>query len=219
MGTDPYYDVYQNSGGGVSSLKRVQQNNPGAGSLSFTAKDFGLLGWTLDSSDVASASQAVVSATQYLVPVSAPFNTGLLTGNSATKIGLHLGSTAPVTPGAYTGMAVYSWSLGAATMTKIADTGADAGAAWVTSGLSNYVEESLSSGLNQNAGILVFSFIATFTTMPTVLASGTIEPLKIKGKSLSPAYSLAAQSSFGATVTVSGLTALTWKPLMGIAVS
>lgn len=217
MSQDNYFDLVENSGGGTTYQKRVRRGNPGEFALSMTPKDFGLLGWTVDQSDVASVAQAVVSGTQYFVPISVPFDTSTQIGNTVTKVGLHLGTTAPATPGTYTGMALYSWTLGGATMTKLSDTGADAGAAWVTSGASNYVEQSLTTAQNNASGLFVLSFIATFTTPPTVLASGTIEPLKIKGKSISPAYSLAAQTSFAASVTVSGLTALTWKPLMGIA--
>jgi hypothetical protein len=220
MTAQPVYDTYANSGGGVTYLRKVAQNNPENIPMGLVPSDFGLMGWSIDPADVSSITQAVVSGTQYFVRLSNQANIAALNGNAILKVGLHLGSTAAATPGTYSGFALYSYVPGAANMTKLADSGADDGAAWVTAGANNYVEASLSSAVSTGPGLLYASFIPTFTTTPTVYAAAiTANTFKIKNKSVSQVYTLAAQTSFGASVAVSGLTAGTFCPLVGIASS
>lgn len=214
------FDTYANSGGGISYFRKVVQTNPESLPMGFLPSDFGLLGWSVDPADISSVTQAIVSGTQYFVRLSNQANLNPSNNNAITKVGLHIGTTAAATPGTYSGFALYSYVPGAATMTKLADTGADDGAAWVTAGASNYMEGTLSAPVSSAPGLLYASFIATFTTEPTVYAAGvTANTFKIKGKSLSQVYSLAAQTSFGATATVAGLAAGTFCPLIGIASS
>lgn len=212
------YDTYKTDGGAVFNLRKTVQNNTEVLPMGFLPGDFGLLGWSTDPNDLSSVSQAIVSGTQYFVRLSNQGNLNVANGNAINKVGVHLGTTAAATPGTYSGMAIYSYVPGALTMTKLGDTGADNGAAWVTAGASNYVEGTLSAPVSSAPGLLYASFIATFTTMPTVYAAGiTANSLKIKGKSVSQVYTLAGQTSFGATATISGLTAGTFCPLVGIA--
>lgn len=212
------YDFYEDIGGAQFSLRKAVQNNAEAIPMAPLPGDFGLLGWTIAPEDINSVAQAVVSGTQYFVRLSNQSNLNLQNGNQIKKVGLQLGTTAPVTPGTYSGFAVYSYVLGATTMTKLSDSGADNGAAWVTSGASNYIEAAMSAAVNSAPGYLYLSFIPTFTTPPTVWAN-TLTPnqIKIKGVTVQQSYTLAAQTSFAATVTVSGLTAGSFVPLMGIA--
>lgn len=212
------FDIFRSDGGAQFALKKTLQNNTEIVPLAPLPGDFGLLGWTIDPIDVNVVNQAIVSGTQYFVRLSNPSNLNLQNNNQIKKVGLQLGTTAAATPGTYSGFAVYSYVLGATTMTKLSDSGADDGAAWVTAGASNYMEATLSSAVSASPGYLYLSFIATFTTTPTLWAN-TLTPnaVKIKGVTVQQSYSLAAQTSFGATVTVSGLTAGTFVPLMGIA--
>jgi hypothetical protein len=212
------FDGYVNSGGGQFFLRKNVQNNPEPIPMGPLPSDFGLLGWSIDPIDVNVVNQAIVSGTQYFVRLPSAFNANLQNGNQVAKVGVQIGTTAAATPGAYSGLALYSYVPGAATMAKLADTGADNGAAWVTAGASNYLEGSLSSKQSFVPGYLYVSFIATFTTTPTLWAN-TLTPnqIKIKGVTIQQSYSLAAQSSFASSVTVSGLTAGTFVPLVGIA--
>jgi hypothetical protein len=214
------FDILVNDGNSYSKQRKVVQNNPGDIPMGLIPSDFGLIGWSIDPADVSTVTQAVVSGTQYFTLLSNQTNLNAANGNAVAKVGLHLGTTAPVTPGTYSGFALYSYVPGATTMAKLGDTGADNGAAWVTSGASNYMEGTLGSAVSSAPGLIYASFIATFTTPPTVYAETlTANTFKFKGKSVSLSYSLAAQTSFAATVTVSGLTAGTFRPFMGIASS
>lgn len=212
------FDVYVNSGGGQTPFRKIVQNNPEAIPMGPLPGDFGLLGWSIDPMDVSTITQALVSGTQYLVRLSNPCNLNANNNNAINKVGLHLGAAVLATPGTYSGLAVYSYVPGALTMTKLADTGADTGAAWVTSGASKYYEGTLTAPVSSAPGYLYASFIATFTTEPNCYASAiSAQTLNIKGVSITQAYSLAAQTSFGATATISALTAAAFVPLMGIA--
>jgi hypothetical protein len=214
------YDIYENSGKGDFFLRKVAQNNPDARPMYPVPQDFNLLGWTVDPMDLTGLTQAIVSGTQYFVRLNTPSNLNNANNNAISKVGLYLGSAALATPGTYSGLAVYSYTLGAATMTKLADTGADNGAAWVTSGPSAYFEAALSSKVQAGSGYLYLSFIATFTTTPTLwVATPQSNAYTIKGTKVQQTYSLASQTSFGATATISGLSAGTFIPLMGVASS
>lgn len=212
------YDVFQNSGGGVTSFRKRTQNNPENIPMAPVPSDFGLMGWSIDPIDVNVVNQAIVSGTQYFVRLSAMNNFRAANNNSIKKVGVQIGTTAAATPGTYSGLALYSYVPGAATMAKLSDSGADNGAAWATAGASNYMEAALTAGQDSAPGYLYVSFIAAFTTMPTLWAN-TLSPnqIKIKGVTIQQSYSLAAQTSFAATVTVSGLTAGTFVPLVGVA--
>lgn len=212
------YDEFYNAGGGIDYLRKRVQNNPDSIAMAPVPSDFGLLGWSVDPQDVNSQTQAIVSGTQYFVRLSNPANLRANNNNSIKKVGVQIGTTAAATPGTYSGLALYSYTLGATAMTKLSDSGADNGAAWVTSGASNYMEASLSAGQDAAPGYLYVSFIAAFTTMPTVWAvTGTPNLIKIKGVSVQQTYTLAAQTSFAASVTVASLTAGTFVPLVGVA--
>lgn len=212
------YDLFVNAGGSQSKLRKISQNNAEAIPMGLLPGDFGLLGWSVDPSDLTSITQAIVSGTQYFVRLSNQTNFNASNNNAINKVGLHIGTTAAATPGTYSGFALYSYVPGAATMAKLGDTGADNGAAWVTAGASNYMEGTLSAPVSSSPGLLYASFIAAFTTEPTIYSAPvTANTLKIKGTSISQIYSLAAQTSFASSVTVAGLTAGTFCPLMGIA--
>lgn len=214
----PAYNIYQNSGGGTYALRRLVQNNVEEREMGPVPQDFGLLGWTINPGDVDSNTQAIVSGTQYFVRLNNPANLSAANNNQINKVGLQIGTTAAATPGTYSGFAVYSYTLGATTMTKLADTGATNGAAWVTSGASNYMEGTLTTPVSATPGYLYLSFIATFTTTPTIWVNDySPQVIKMKGVTVTKTYSLAAQTSFASTVTVSGLTTGTFIPLMGIA--
>lgn len=213
------YDVYQNSGGGQEYLRKIVQNNQEPIPMAPLPSDFGLLGWSIDPQDINTVAQAVVSGTQYLVRLSNPFNMNAKNSNAINKVGLQIGTTAAATPGTYSGFALYSYVLGATTMTKLADTGADDGAAWVTASTSNYMEGTLSSAVSAAPGYLYASFIATFTTTPTVWAN-TLTPasIKIKGVTVNQGYTNGTQTSFPTSITIPGSTsAMTFVPLMGVA--
>lgn len=220
MATDQQnYDIYQNAGGGQTAFRRMVRNNPESYPMSPVASTFGLLGWSLDPIDISTPSQAIVSGTQYFVRLMDNCNFNKNNNNVINKVGVQIGTTAAATPGTFSGMALYSYVLGATTMTKLADTGADNGAAvWVAASTMNYAEGTLTAGVSSAPGVLYGSFIATFTTMPNVWANASMPNLvKIKGVTLQQSYSLAAQTSFAASITVSSLTAGTFVPLMGIA--
>lgn len=214
------YDVYQNSGLGTVSQRKVVQNNPDNLPMGFLPSDFGLLGWSVDPMDFSSNTQAIVSGTQYFVRLSNQCNLNSGNNNAVAKVGLYIGGTAAATPGAYSGLAVYSYVPGAANMTLLGSTGADDGAAWVTSGANKYFEAALTAAVGSSPGLLYGSFIATFTTTPTLPVSAvSVNTLNIKGKSLSQVLTLAAQTSFTASPAVAGMSAGTFCPMMGIAAS
>lgn len=214
------YDVFRTDGGAQYLLRKTQQNNTESVPLNMSAQDFGLDAWSVGPDDLSTITQALVSGTQYFVRMPIPYNANLQNANRIAKVGLHLGAAALATPGTYSGLAVYSWTIGGLNLTKLADTGADDGAAWVTSGASKYFEATLSSAQSPQAGYLYASFIAAFTTMPNCFAAAVVaNSLNIKGVQISKSYSLAAQTSFGASVALSGLTAGTFVPLMGFASS
>jgi hypothetical protein len=220
MAAQKKYDVFRDAGGAQYLLRKTQQNNTEQIALNLSPQDFGLDAWSTSPDDLSTATQALVSGTQYFVRMPLPYNANLQNGNRITKVGLHLGNAALATPGTYSGLAVYSWTIGAANLVKLADTGADNGAAWVTSGASKYFEGSLSAAQSPVAGYLYASFIAAFTTMPNCYATAVnVNSFNIKGVTIAKSYSLAAQTSFGATVAIGGLTAGTFVPLMGFASS
>lgn len=218
MAVQKKYDVFKTDGGATYSLRKTQQNNLESTALNLSPQDFGLDAWSVNVDDLSTATQALVSGTQYFVRMPIPYNANLQNANQIKKVGLHLGAAALATPGTYSGLAVYSWTIGGANLTKLSDTGADNSAAWVTSGASKYFEASLSAAQSPQAGYLYASFIAAFTTMPNCYACAVnVNSLTIKGVTIAKSYSLAAQTSFGATVALGGLTAGTFVPLMGFA--
>lgn len=220
MAVQKKYDGFRDSGGAVFNLRKTQQNNAESTALNLSPQDFGLDAWSVNPDDLSTITQALVSGTQYFVRMPIPYNANLQNGNQVKKLGLHLGAAVLATPGTYSGLALYSWAVGGANLTKLADTGADNGAAWVTSGASKYFEASLSAAQSPQAGYLYASFIAAFTTMPNCFATAvTANTLNIKGVTIAKSYSLAAQTSFGASVAIGGLTAGTFVPLMGFASS
>lgn len=220
MAVQKKYDVFRTDGGAQYNLRKTQQNNTEQIALNLAPQDFGLDAWSVNPDDLSTATQALVSGTQYFVRMPIPYNANLQNGNQIKKIGLHLGNAALATPGTYSGFALYSWTIGNANLTKLSDTGADNGAAWVTSGASKYFEASLSAAQSPAAGYLYASFIPTFTTMPNCYATAiNVNSFNIKGTTIAKAYSLAAQTSFGASVAISGLTAGTFVPFMGFASS
>jgi hypothetical protein len=213
------FDVYVNSGGGQTPFRKIVQNNPEAIPMGPLPGDFGLLGWSIDPMDVSTITQALVSGTQYLVRLSNPCNLNANNNNAINKVGLHLGAAVLATPGTYSGLAVYSYVPGAAAMTKLADTGADTGAAWVTSGASKYYEGTLTAPVSSAPGYLYASFIATFTTEPNCYAATiTANTLNIKGVAISQGYTNGTQTSFPASIAIPGSTsAMAFLPLMGVA--
>lgn len=212
--TQALFDIYQNSGLGVAYQRKTTQYNPELYASVTGPTDYGLSGWTADTADLTTVTQALVSGTAYFTHISLAFSTSLL------KLGLMLGTTAPATAGTYSGFAVYSSN--GTTLTKLADTGATDSAKWISAGASAYVEDTLSSAQTVSPGSYYLAFIAAFTTMPTVAAvpaPNILNSFTIRGTTIKRALSVAAQTSFAATYTISGMTAGTFTPLMGFASS
>lgn len=220
MGNQSLYDTFRSDGGAQFLLRKSLQKNPEAMSMNLTPNDFGLLGWTVSPSDISSAAQAIAATgVQTLVACDIPF------AGKISKVGVHIGGTAAATPGTYSGVAVYSWTVGAATMAKVADSGADNGAAWVTNSTNKLFLPSLSAAANVSpaaAGstpvLYYLSYIAAFTTMPTVYAgTATGNPFVMNGTTIHLASTNGVQTSFPAAVTVASLADLTYRPQMAIA--
>lgn len=208
------FDVYQNVGLGVLQQRKTVQNNPELYASVTGPTDYGLAGWTADTADLTTVTQALVSGTAYFTHISLAFSLSML------KLGLMLGTTAPATAGTYSGFAIYSSN--GTTLTKVADTGATDSAKWISAGASAYVEDSLTAAKGITPGSYYLAFIAAFTTMPTVAAvpaPSVLNSFTIRGTTIKRALSVAAQTSFAATYTISGMAAGTFTPLMGFASS
>lgn len=208
------FDIYQNAGLGQLPQRKVVQYNPELYASVTGPQDYGLSGWTVDTADVTSVTQAIVSGTAYFTHISLGFSLSLV------KLGLLLGTTGPVTAGTYSGFALFSSN--GTTLTKLADTGATDSAKWVTAGASGYVEDSLSSPQGIIPGSYYLAFIAAFTTMPTVVsapAPNIVNAFTIRGTTVKRSLSVAAQTSFAATYTIGSMTAGTFTPLVGFASS
>lgn len=217
MGNQTKFDDYTSDGGAFFRLRKRLQRNQESIAGNLTPSHFGLQGWTVDPGDISSATQAIAATgVQTLVACDIPFAT------SISKIGVHIGGTAAATPGTYSGVALYSWTVGATTMAKVKDSGADNGAAWVTNSTNKLFLPSLSAAANvspANAGatpvLYYLSFIAAFTTMPTVYAgTATGTPLVMNGITIREAATNGVQTSFPASITLSGLTDITYRPQM-----
>lgn len=213
MGVQSQFDVYKSDGGAVFNLRKTVQRNPEAVPMSPPPSDFGLAAWTTDSLDWTANNSAIVSGTLYATEFTLQANT------SVAKVGLLLGTTAAVTAGTYSGLAVYTYDT--TTLAKLSDTGATDSAKWVTAGASGYVEDSLSATQNLGPGKYYGAFIAAFSgTMPTIVSSPLPVPaITIKGVTIKRVLTLAAQTSFPATLTVASMSAGSFVPVFGIATS
>jgi len=213
MGVQTQYDIYKSDGGAIYSLRRTLQKNPEAIPMGPPPSDFGLAAWTSDSLDWTLATQAIVSGTLYAVQFTLQATT------SVAKVGLLLGTTAAVTAGTYSGLALYTYDT--TTLTKLSDTGATDSAKWVTAGASGYVEDSLAAVQNLSPGKYYGAFIAAFSgTMPTIVSSPLPVPaIAIKGTTVKRVLTLAAQTSFPTTLTVASMSAGSFVPVFGIASS
>jgi hypothetical protein len=213
MGVQSQFDTYQDIGGAVRTMRRTVQKNPESIPMSPPPSDFGLAAWTTDTLDLTSVTQAIVSGTLYAVQFTLQATTPV------AKVGLLLGTTAAVTAGTYSGLAVYTYDT--TTLAKLADTGATDSAKWVTAGASGYVEDSLTAVQSLAPGKYYGAFIAAFSgTMPTVASSPLPAPvITIRSTSIKRVLTLAAQTSFPATLTVVSMSAGSFVPLFGIASS
>lgn len=203
MVTQQKYDVYQNTGGGLLYLRRQVQNNPEAYPFSMGPNDYGAVGWTCDVLDVNTATQAIAaSGTQYVVEASFPVNC------TVTNLSLLLGTTAPATAGTYSGFALYS--IGATTATLLSSTGATDSAKWVSAGASGLVTDALATPQAIAAGKYYLSFIAAFTTMPTVSAASipnaNAHSFTLGSATVRRIGTNSTQTSFPSSITLSSLT-------------
>lgn len=207
------FDDYKTDGGAFYRLRKTVQRNAEPFAMGPVPSDFGLAGWTSDSLDWTANTTAIVSGTLYAVQFS------LQSVTSVAKVGLLLGTTAAVTAGTYSGLAVYTYDT--TTLAKLSDTGATDSAKWVTAGASGYVEDSLSAVQNLQPGKYYGAFIAAFSgTMPTIVSSPLPVPaITIKGTTIKRVLTLAAQTSFPATLTVASMSAGSFLPVFGIASS
>lgn len=204
------YDVEQNSGQGISYIRKVVRNNPPDSPYFPTADDYGALGWTLDPEDVLTAPQTAADGTIYGALVVVP------TACTVNRLSFQL-SAAPTTEHNYTGVGLYSVNSALTTLSLVASS---ANQNLVGGSTTAITDAPFSAATPIVPGYYWATWEVGFSAGTpgihgaTAEASGILNWSKNTGVTQWRSFTLATQTSMPATITLSGVTKSAFTPFL-----
>lgn len=212
VGPQPNYDVYYNSGQGEFFLSRKQQLNPPDSPYFPTANDYGCLGWTLDPEDVLTAAQTLTTGTIFgsllVVPNGGTINR--LTAAFATVQGVQTNAN---------GVALYQVN---AALTQLSQVAVSANQTWTAVSTTATVDNPFSTtpliGPNYYWACIMGSTSGTAATIhgANAVTAAVLNFSKNAGVTQWRSFTLAGQTSWPATITLSGVTKSAFTPFLAL---
>lgn len=206
------FDVFRTDGGAQYTMRRTVQRNPPDSPFTPTADDYGCLGWTLDPEDVLTAAQTLTTGTIFgsliVVPVGGTINR--LTAAFATVQGVQTNTN---------GVALYSVNAGLTTLSQVA---VSANQTWTAVSTTATVDNPFSTTPTIVPGYYWACIMgSTSGTAATVHGANAVTAAvlnfsKNTGVTQWRSFTLAGQTTWPATITLSGVTKGAFTPFLAL---
>lgn len=216
VGQQLKYDTVKTDGGAVYNFRRFVQNNPPDSPYTPTANDYGCLGWTLDPKDILTAAQTAVSQTLY--------GSLLIVPNSGTVNRLSFSPhTVQATQTNFNGVALFQMNAAGTALTQVA---VSANQTWTGVTPDGITDAAFSTTPTITPGYYWGVFLgSTSGTAMTLHGANASSAAALNFSKASGAanqvskwtsFTLAAQTSMPASITLSGTTPSAFVPFLAL---